>query len=41
MIVEKGSHAELMATGGRYSELYRLQAAAFVDDEPPDFTRQQ
>ncbi|KAK4699920.1 hypothetical protein P7C70_g6335, partial [Phenoliferia sp. Uapishka_3] len=31
-ILEQGSHSELMASGGRYSELYRLQAAAFVDE---------
>ena len=26
-IVERGTHAELMAAGGVYSELYRLQVA--------------
>jgi len=26
-IVERGTHAELMAAGGVYSELYRLQLA--------------
>ena len=28
-VVETGSHDELMGTGGSYSELYRLQAAAY------------
>jgi ATP-binding cassette, subfamily B, bacterial len=26
-VVEQGSHAELVARGGRYAEMYRLQAA--------------
>lgn len=30
-VVEAGSHAELMATGGRYAEMFRLQAASFLD----------
>jgi ATP-binding cassette subfamily B protein len=29
-ITERGSHAELVAAGGRYAELYRLQAARFA-----------
>jgi ATP-binding cassette subfamily B protein len=29
-LVEQGSHAELMRTGGLYSELYQLQAKAYV-----------
>ena len=28
-VVEAGSHAELMARGGRYAELYRIQAKAY------------
>jgi ATP-binding cassette subfamily B protein len=28
-LVEVGSHEELMARGGPYSELYRIQAAAY------------
>lgn len=33
-IVESGSHAELMAAGGRYATMFTLQAAAYVDGEP-------
>ncbi|MET9296390.1 ABC transporter ATP-binding protein [Streptomyces sp. NPDC003077] len=32
-VVEAGSHARLMAQGGRYARMYRLQAARFQDDE--------
>ena len=32
-LVEQGSHAELMASGGLYAELFTLQAAAFLDSE--------
>jgi len=28
-IVEEGSHAELVARGGLYAELFRLQAAGY------------
>jgi ABC-type multidrug transport system fused ATPase/permease subunit len=28
-IAEEGSHAELVARGGPYSELFRLQAAGY------------
>jgi ATP-binding cassette subfamily B protein len=28
-VVEVGAHAELMALGGRYAELYGIQSAAF------------
>jgi ATP-binding cassette subfamily B protein len=31
-IVERGSHRELIAIGGLYAELFRLQAAAYLDD---------
>lgn len=30
-LVEQGSHAELMAAGGRYARMYRLQSRAYVD----------
>jgi ATP-binding cassette subfamily B protein len=28
-VIEDGTHDELVAAGGRYSELFRLQAARF------------
>jgi ATP-binding cassette subfamily B protein len=31
-VVEQGSHDELLALGGRYAELFRLQAARFAED---------
>ena len=34
-IVEDGTHAALLARGGRYAELFRLQAARFADGPPP------
>ncbi|KAM0751915.1 P-loop containing nucleoside triphosphate hydrolase protein [Meredithblackwellia eburnea MCA 4105] len=30
-IIEQGSHAELISRGGRYAELYNMQASAFVE----------
>lgn len=33
-VVEAGTHEELMASGGRYAELYALQAAAYLDAPP-------
>ena len=33
-VVELGSHDELMRLGGRYAELFELQAAAFAADGP-------
>jgi ATP-binding cassette subfamily B protein len=39
-VVEDGSHAELMALGGLYAELFTLQARAYVEqhahEEPPE-----
>jgi ABC-type multidrug transport system fused ATPase/permease subunit len=32
-VVEEGSHAELMAAGGRYATMYRLQADRFLDGD--------
>jgi ATP-binding cassette, subfamily B, bacterial len=34
-VVEAGSHEELMARGGPYAELYRIQAASYRRDVPP------
>jgi len=33
-VTEQGSHDELMAVGGRYAQLFRLQAQRFTDDDP-------
>jgi ATP-binding cassette subfamily B protein len=33
-LVEVGSHQELLARGGQYAELYRIQAAAYRDPVP-------
>jgi ATP-binding cassette subfamily B protein len=32
-VIEQGSHDELVALGGRYAELFRLQAERFVDED--------
>jgi ATP-binding cassette subfamily B protein len=32
-ITERGSHEELMAAGGQYAELFKLQARRFADEE--------
>jgi ATP-binding cassette subfamily B multidrug efflux pump len=34
-IVEQGTHAELLSSGGHYSELWRRQSGGFIDSEPP------
>ncbi|WP_412030032.1 ABC transporter ATP-binding protein [Deinococcus yunweiensis] len=33
VITESGTHAQLMALGGRYSALYTLQASGYADDQ--------
>ena len=35
-VVEDGSHDTLMAAGGRYAEMFSLQAARFQDEADPD-----
>jgi len=32
-VIEQGSHDDLLATNGRYAELFRLQAERFTDEE--------
>ncbi|MBI2325390.1 MAG: ABC transporter ATP-binding protein [Chloroflexi bacterium] len=38
-IVEQGTHAELMAIGGRYAELFTMQAKAYFPEEYGDARR--
>jgi ATP-binding cassette subfamily B protein len=35
-VIEDGSHAELLARGGRYADMYRLQAVRFTTAEAAD-----
>ena len=37
-IIEAGTHTELMARRGRYAEMFTLQAAAYLGDEPDPVT---
>jgi hypothetical protein len=33
-LIEQGTHAELMMLGGRYSELFNLQAESYLEPLP-------
>jgi len=35
-IIEQGSHDELIRLGGRYAELFRLQASQYLEEERLD-----
>jgi ATP-binding cassette subfamily B protein len=37
-IAQQGTHEELLASGGRYAELYRMQAQWYGEGEPGDGT---
>jgi ATP-binding cassette subfamily B protein len=37
-VIEDGTHQELLANGGRYAELFTLQAARFTEDEKQPVT---
>jgi len=39
-VAERGTHEELLAAGGRYARLFRLQAARFTDT-PPDAVEEE
>ena len=34
-IVEQGTHADLLRSGGHYAALWRRQSGGFIDSEPP------
>jgi ATP-binding cassette subfamily B protein len=34
-LIEEGDHASLLAAGGRYAEMFRVQASRFADDVSP------
>jgi ATP-binding cassette subfamily B protein len=40
-VVEEGSHDVLVARGGRYAALFRLQAERFAQDAEPDESEDQ
>jgi ATP-binding cassette, subfamily B, bacterial len=38
-VAEQGTHATLMAGGGRYARLFRLQAAGYQEEPAPGAVR--